>query len=97
VIYFKPLADSNINVELCGWFQCSAENNVIAHSSDGTLFKSHTDTAEVTAGIFIPKNLDKADSTICDRGSDSMNAIKCTYSDARRYVQLVAEMVNDDQ
>lgn len=66
VIYFKPLPDSNIVVELCGWFQCSAENNVIAHSEDGTLFKLWDSQTIVRPGIFIPPNLDKADKDICD-------------------------------
>jgi hypothetical protein len=29
IVRFKPLPDSLINVEKCGWFQCSADKNIL--------------------------------------------------------------------
>lgn len=38
-----------------------------------------------------------ADAAICDQGDNDTNAIKCTYTNNRRYVQLVSESLDADK
>ena len=100
VVWMNPRPESDIAVESCGWFVCSAADNVMAYSKDGSLFHAHDAVfrrEEATPGIFIPRNLNRADRDICADPIESMNSIKCLYpGQHRRYVMLVTDSLDGD-
>ena len=75
----NPRPESDIRVEACGWFRCSAADNLVAYSKDGTLFHAYTEGVRrqtAPPGAYLPPNLNRADRDTCGLVIPSMNAIK---------------------